>query len=373
MEPVEGICEGEWSSLSGFYTAEEAVFMTQFLDNCSVPNELNKSVNVAIPSAFCPAGHESTTLNVAGFNHCTYYSSNIANTNSLCFSQGTSAYSCEDGSCNLFPTSSNENNSYSDCHPVLITNGGSISTDFCMEDAMISPYIIEGLDCLIQQINEGNAEESGLDIGQGVVADKNLGAKRECGFLVSELAAEDKDKNFETSPKRPRSSIAFPIKNKRSVKAKKNPKLSATIKNEEDGNPGVHWQSSSSCCSEDDPHASPELNEGAASSSLSPKGPAPLNMNGKRATSGSTTDSQSLYARKRRERINERLRILQNLVPSGTKVDISTMLDEAVQYVKFLQLQIKLLSSDDLWMYAPIAYSGMNIGLDLKITPPEQQ
>ncbi|KAE8695852.1 hypothetical protein F3Y22_tig00110683pilonHSYRG00360 [Hibiscus syriacus] len=44
---------------------------------------------------------------------------------------------------------------------------------------------------------------------------------------------------------------------------------------------------------------------------------------------------------KRRERINERLRILQNRVPYGTKVDIITMLEEAVHYVKFLQLQIK--------------------------------
>ncbi|KAF3333879.1 transcription factor bHLH84-like protein [Carex littledalei] len=86
-----------------------------------------------------------------------------------------------------------------------------------------------------------------------------------------------------------------------------------------------------------------------------------------RAGRGSATDPQSLYARKRRERINERLRILQNLVPNGTKVDISTMLEEAVQYVKVLQLQIKMLSSDEHWMYAPIAYNGMNIGLDLKM------
>ncbi|BBG95167.1 ROOT HAIR DEFECTIVE 6-LIKE 2 [Prunus dulcis] len=73
---------------------------------------------------------------------------------------------------------------------------------------------------------------------------------------------------------------------------------------------------------------------------------------------------------KRRERINERLRILQNLVPNGTKVDISTMLEEAVHYVKFLQLQIKLLSSDDMWMYAPIAYNGMDIGLSLQKMSP---
>ncbi|XP_047975207.1 transcription factor bHLH84-like [Salvia hispanica] len=121
-------------------------------------------------------------------------------------------------------------------------------------------------------------------------------------------------------------------------------------------------QSSSSCCSED------ESNEviGTTSCSGSKGGRAP-NPNGKtRASRGSATDPQSLYARKRRERINERLRILQTLVPNGTKVDISTMLEEAVEYVKFLQLQIKLLSSDDQWMYAPIAYNGMDIGLNLR-------
>lgn len=79
-------------------------------------------------------------------------------------------------------------------------------------------------------------------------------------------------------------------------------------------------------------------------------------------------------SQKRRERISERLRILQKLIPNGTKVsfsvqltyigknlcilrkltrsnvilcnplqvDISTMLEEAYQYVKFLQLQIKV-------------------------------
>ncbi|PKA49792.1 Transcription factor bHLH84 [Apostasia shenzhenica] len=76
--------------------------------------------------------------------------------------------------------------------------------------------------------------------------------------------------------------------------------------------------------------------------------------------------NELLLVQKRRERINKRLKILQNLVPNGTKVDISTMLEEAVQYVKFLQLQIKLLSSDELWMYSPLAFNGMNVwGLDL--------
>ncbi|MCE5166153.1 hypothetical protein HAX54_015175 [Datura stramonium] len=59
-----------------------------------------------------------------------------------------------------------------------------------------------------------------------------------------------------------------------------------------------------------------------------------------RSQQRAATDPQSLYARKRRERINERLRILQSLVPNGTKVDISTMLEEAVHYVNFCSYKL---------------------------------
>ncbi|MCO5604878.1 hypothetical protein L7F22_059052 [Adiantum nelumboides] len=94
-------------------------------------------------------------------------------------------------------------------------------------------------------------------------------------------------------------------------------------------------------------------------------GPA-LNTNGRpRAKRGSATDPQSVYARQRRERINERLKILQNLVPNGAKVDIVTMLEEAISYVKFLQLQVKLLSSDEYWMYAPTTYNGIDVSFDM--------
>jgi hypothetical protein len=44
----------------------------------------------------------------------------------------------------------------------------------------------------------------------------------------------------------------------------------------------------------------------------------------------------------RREKISERLRTLQELVPNGTKVDMVTMLEKAITYVKFLQLQVKV-------------------------------
>nr|CAD1819491.1 unnamed protein product [Ananas comosus var. bracteatus] len=157
-------------------------------------------------------------------------------------------------------------------------------------------------------------------------------------------------------------------KKMQSKRAQKNVKSG----DEEECNAAVNGQISSSCYSSDNESINSQEMNGGGSASSSSKGSPALNLNAKtRAGRGSATDPQSLYARKRRERINERLRILQNLVPNGTKVDISTMLEEAVQYVKFLQLQIKLLSSDELWMYAPIAYNGINIGLDLKISPPQ--
>ncbi|MCH87302.1 transcription factor bHLH85-like [Trifolium medium] len=167
---------------------------------------------------------------------------------------------------------------------------------------------------------------------------------------------ENINKKSENPKKKPRVSKDGQgcMKNARS---KKN--LQKVASNEEIDNGESNGNSSSSNIYEDD-NGSQENSGGTT-----------LNSNGKtRASRGSATDPQSLYARKRRERINERLRILQNLVPNGTKVDISTMLEEAVNYVKFLQVQIKLLSSDDMWMYAPLAYNGLDIGLNLNNSLP---
>ncbi|KAI4316627.1 hypothetical protein L6164_024591 [Bauhinia variegata] len=204
-----------------------------------------------------------------------------------------------------------------------------------------------------------------------VVPARQLQLKRKLDVPEQEVPGEEKRNvnSSENQKKKPR--ISREVQRcQKNTRPKKNQKLTENGNEEEETNAGSDGQSSSSYSSEDVDAISQENSGGTSSTSKSPMA---LNVNGKtRASRGSATDPQSLYARKRRERINERLRILQNLVPNGSKVDMSTMLEEAVHYVKFLQLQIKLLSSDDLWMYAPIAYNGIDIGLDLnrKISPP---
>ncbi|XP_022159249.1 transcription factor PIF1-like isoform X2 [Momordica charantia] len=52
----------------------------------------------------------------------------------------------------------------------------------------------------------------------------------------------------------------------------------------------------------------------------------------------------NLSERKRRDRINEKMKALQELIPRGNKADKASMLDEAIEYLKSLQLQVQMMS-----------------------------
>ncbi|KAH7553876.1 hypothetical protein JRO89_XS12G0070900 [Xanthoceras sorbifolium] len=70
-----------------------------------------------------------------------------------------------------------------------------------------------------------------------------------------------------------------------------------------------------------------------------------------------STDPQSVAARERRHRISDRFKILQSLVPGGSKMDTVSMLEEAIHYVKystcsfssggFLLIKLYKLNNDD--------------------------
>nr|QDL88376.1 transcription factor bHLH74-like isoform X2 [Cymbidium ensifolium] len=64
-----------------------------------------------------------------------------------------------------------------------------------------------------------------------------------------------------------------------------------------------------------------------------------------RAKRGKATNSHSLAERVRREKISERMRILQDLVPGCNKITgKAVMLDEIINYVQSLQQQVEFLS-----------------------------
>ncbi|XP_057843062.2 transcription factor PIF3 isoform X2 [Cryptomeria japonica] len=53
----------------------------------------------------------------------------------------------------------------------------------------------------------------------------------------------------------------------------------------------------------------------------------------------------NLSEKRRRHRINEKMKALQNLIPNSNKTDKASMLDEAIDYLKKLQLQVQILSA----------------------------
>ncbi|XP_058082014.1 transcription factor PHYTOCHROME INTERACTING FACTOR-LIKE 15-like [Magnolia sinica] len=65
---------------------------------------------------------------------------------------------------------------------------------------------------------------------------------------------------------------------------------------------------------------------------------------GKNAKRSRAAEVHNLSERRRRDRINEKMRALQELIPNCNKVDKASMLDEAIEYLKTLQLQVQIMS-----------------------------
>ncbi|KAI9123619.1 hypothetical protein K1719_004919 [Acacia pycnantha] len=229
MEPSEIIISEEWSSLGGFYTAQEAEFMTQFYENCSVPEDLYGNPN-----------------------------------NLLGFPSSSSAF---------WPT------------------------HFTGDDSFYCP---------------SNFAHDPTNNDSGSIS-------KCCEVQVSEPAQDDDPKTSNLERKRSLSSVEIQ-KNKRNVKPRRNnnPTCSKSNKEEERSNNDDDCLNSSRICSssEDDSIVASSHQE----DDTNPKNNTDLKSNLKsNSDTGLSTEAQSLYARRRRLRINERLRILQNLVPSGTK------------------------------------------------------
>ncbi|CAL0302346.1 unnamed protein product [Lupinus luteus] len=73
-----------------------------------------------------------------------------------------------------------------------------------------------------------------------------------------------------------------------------------------------------------------------------------------------SAEVHNLSERKRRDRINEKMRALQELIPNCNKVDKASMLDEAIEYLKTLQLQVQIMSMGaGLYMPAMMLPMGM--------------
>ncbi|KAL9234366.1 hypothetical protein vseg_009246 [Gypsophila vaccaria] len=88
--------------------------------------------------------------------------------------------------------------------------------------------------------------------------------------------------------------------------------------------------------------------------------------------------------RKRRDKINQRMKTLQKLVPNSNKTDKASMLDEVIEYMKQLQSQIQMLNTMSLpsmmmplaiqqqqllqmSMMAPIGMPGMGLGMGMNM------
>ncbi|PQQ20461.1 transcription factor PIF7 isoform X2 [Prunus yedoensis var. nudiflora] len=72
--------------------------------------------------------------------------------------------------------------------------------------------------------------------------------------------------------------------------------------------------------------------------------------------------------RKRRDRINQKMKALQRLVPSASKTDKASMLDEVIKYLEQLQAQVQMMSS-----VRNMPHMNMNMNMMMPLGMQQQQ
>ncbi|XP_022996778.1 transcription factor SPATULA-like [Cucurbita maxima] len=87
-----------------------------------------------------------------------------------------------------------------------------------------------------------------------------------------------------------------------------------------------------------------------------------------------SAEVHNMSEKRRRRRINEKMKALQNLIPNSNKTDKASMLDEAIEYLKQLQLQVQMLSMRNGLSLLPVCLPGKlqpiqlpQMGLDLDV------
>ncbi|KAL7126776.1 hypothetical protein ABFS83_14G209300 [Erythranthe nasuta] len=84
----------------------------------------------------------------------------------------------------------------------------------------------------------------------------------------------------------------------------------------------------------------------------------------------------NLSERRRRDRINEKMKALQELIPRCNKSDKASMLDEAIEYLKSLQVQVQMMSMGcgmvpmmypGMQQYMPTMGMGMGMGMGMEM------
>nr|XP_025880142.1 transcription factor PHYTOCHROME INTERACTING FACTOR-LIKE 13-like isoform X3 [Oryza sativa Japonica Group] len=103
---------------------------------------------------------------------------------------------------------------------------------------------------------------------------------------------------------------------------------------------------------------SPSEDAESESAALARKPPAKMTT----ARRSRAAEVHNLSERRRRDRINEKMRALQELIPHCNKTDKASMLDEAIEYLKSLQLQLQVVKM--MWMGSgmapPVMFPGVH-------------